>query len=142
MIDVLRALVAIFGISCVLSLSVNWAARALARRLGLVDRPDGHRKLQSHAIPLAGGIAIFVVIVAVIGGLMAVSADWRATVLCHGTLGFGLLLSGSIIVLLGIADDAVGLRGRQKLAGQIIAAGVLVASGLSIERVQILDFHL
>src|SRR5262249_25828587 len=138
----LRALVLIFGISCVLSLIVNWAARGLARRLGLVDKPDGHRKLQSDAIPLAGGIAIFTVIVAIIGGLMAASADWRFTVLNHGTLGLGLLLSGGIIILLGVADHALGLRGRQKLAGQIVAAGVLVASGLSIEKVQLLGIEI
>jgi UDP-GlcNAc:undecaprenyl-phosphate GlcNAc-1-phosphate transferase len=138
----LRALVVIFGISCVLSLVVNWAARGLARRLGLVDKPDGHRKLQSDSIPLAGGIAIFTVIVAIVGGLVAFNEDWRFTVLNHGTLGLGLVLSGSIIVLLGVADDAMGLRGRQKLAGQIIAAGVLVASGLSIEKVQILGMNI
>jgi UDP-GlcNAc:undecaprenyl-phosphate GlcNAc-1-phosphate transferase len=141
-IDVLRALIAIFGISCVFSLLVNWVARGAARRLGLVDKPDGHRKLQSHAIPLAGGIAIFTVIVAVIGGLMAFNADWKATVLHHGRLGFGLLLSGCIIVVLGVADDAWRLRGRQKLLGQIVAAGVLVASGLSIERVQLLGMQI
>jgi UDP-GlcNAc:undecaprenyl-phosphate GlcNAc-1-phosphate transferase len=138
----LRALVAIFGISCVLSLIVNWGARSVARRLGLVDKPDGHRKLQSDAIPLAGGIAIFAVIVAIIGGLMAASPDWRFTVLNHGTLGVGLLLAGGIIILLGVADDARGLRGRQKLAGQIIAAGILVASGLSIEKVQLLGMQI
>src|SRR5260370_374896 len=110
--------------------------------MGLVDRPDGHRKLQSHAVPLAGGIAIFAVIVIMIGGLVAFDPDWRSTVLCHGALGLGLLASGTIIVVLGIADDAVGLRGRQKLAGQIVAAGVLVASGLLIERVQILHWTL
>ena len=138
----LRALFLIFGASSVISLLVNWAARGLARRLGLVDRPDGHRKLQSQAVPLAGGIAIFAVILIIIGGLVAFDSDWRSTVFCHGVLGMGLLASGTIIVSLGIADDAVGLRGRQKLAGQIVAAGVLVASGLLIERVQILHWTL
>jgi UDP-GlcNAc:undecaprenyl-phosphate GlcNAc-1-phosphate transferase len=125
----------------VLSLVVNRAARHAARRFGLVDRPDGHRKLQSQAVPLAGGIAIFVVIVAVIGGLMAFDADWRSTVLCHGALAVGLLIAGTIIVLLGVADDAIGLRGRQKLAGQVVVAAILVASGLSIERVQVLHWY-
>src|SRR4029450_10273853 len=45
-------------------------------------------------------------------------------------------------VLLGVADDAMGLRGRQKLAGQIVAAGGLVASGLSVEGVQVLHYCL
>ncbi len=137
----LRALILIFAGSCVLSLLVHWAARGLARRIGLVDRPDGHRKLQSQAVPLAGGIAIFTVILAVIGGLALFSSDWRSTVLSHGPLGIGLVLSGTLIILLGVADDALGLRGRQKLAGQIVAAGVLVACGLTIERVHLLGWH-
>ncbi len=34
------------------------SGRRLARRCGLVDRPDGHRKLHTQATPLAGGLAI------------------------------------------------------------------------------------
>jgi UDP-GlcNAc:undecaprenyl-phosphate/decaprenyl-phosphate GlcNAc-1-phosphate transferase len=62
-------------------------------------------------------------------------------VLSHGPLGVGLLLSGTLIVLLGVLDDSVGLRGRQKLVGQLFAAGIIVAFGVSIERVQFLQWH-
>ncbi len=137
----LPALILIFAISCLLSLFVNWAARGLAKRAGLVDRPDGHRKLQSQAVPLAGGIAIFAVILAVIGGLVVFDTDWRSTVFSHGPLGMGLLLSGTLIVLLGVLDDSVGLRGRQKLLGQLFASGIMVAFGVSIERVQFLNWY-
>src|SRR5262245_3968882 len=115
----LQALLLVFGTSCVLSLFVNWIARELARRFGLVDRPDGHRKLQDEAIPLAGGLAVFTVTALVIAGLVALDPGWRSTVLCHGALGAGLLAAGIVIVALGVADDCVGLRGRHKLAGQI-----------------------
>lgn len=138
----LQGLFFVFAVSCVLSLSINRAVRELALRLGLVDRPDGHRKLQKQAVPLSGGIAIVVVHVLIIAGLLVFNPDWRSVILCHGNLGLGLLTSGVIIVVVGVADDSVGLRGRQKLAGQALAAGVLVASGLLIERVQIMDWSL
>ena len=138
----LWTLLFIFGTSCALSLAVNWAARELARRAGLVDRPDGHRKLQSQAVPLAGGIAIFVAMLATIAGLVAFNDDWRSIVFRHGSEALGLLAAGSLIILLGILDDSVGLRGRQKLVGQLVAAAVLVACGICIERIEVLGWRL
>ena len=34
-------------------------ARVAALRFGLVDGPDGARKLQKKAVPLLGGVAVF-----------------------------------------------------------------------------------
>ena len=136
------ALLLIFSTSCALSLFVNWAAREWARRVGLVDRPDGHRKLQNQAIPLAGGIAIFVAMLATIAGLVAFNDYWRSTIFFYGSEAAGLLAAGSLIIVLGILDDSVGLRGRQKLAGQLVAASVLVACGICIERVEVLGWNL
>lgn len=133
-------LILIFVTACLLSLLVNWAARGLARRVGLVDRPDGHRKLQSQAIPLAGGLAIFAVTTIIIGGLMAFDDTWRRTVLVHQSEALGLLLASVLILLLGVLDDSIGLRGRQKLLGQIAAASVIVAFGICIKRVSILGW--
>ena len=136
------ALLLIFSSSCLLSLFANWAAREAARRVGLVDRPDGHRKLQSQAIPLAGGIAIFVATLATIAGLVILNDDWRSIVLSHGSEAMGLLAAGSVIIVVGILDDSKGLRGRQKLAGQLLAASLLVASGICIDRVEVLGWRL
>jgi UDP-GlcNAc:undecaprenyl-phosphate GlcNAc-1-phosphate transferase len=132
----------IFIASCAVSLLFNLAAREWARCVGLVDRPDGHRKLQGQAVPLAGGIAIFAAMLGIIAGLMVFDDEWRSVVFYHGSLAVGLLAAGSLIILLGILDDSKGLRGRQKLAGQLVAAGLIVASGLCIERVELLGWRL
>jgi UDP-GlcNAc:undecaprenyl-phosphate GlcNAc-1-phosphate transferase len=134
------ALLVICALSCLVSLALNWAARGLARRAGLVDRPDGHRKIQTQAIPLAGGIAIFATMLTIIAALMAVDPDWRKTVFAHSSEVVGLLVSGAIIVLVGIVDDFIGLRGRQKFFGQIVAAGVLVVFGVCIQRISVLGW--
>jgi UDP-GlcNAc:undecaprenyl-phosphate GlcNAc-1-phosphate transferase len=133
-------LIPIFVASCLLSLLLNWWARGLAGRMGLVDRPDGHRKLQSQAIPLAGGIAIFIVTTAVIAALVIFHPGWRSTVLAHYAEALGLLLGSGLILLLGILDDSIGLRGRQKLLGQFVACSVIVAFGICIKRVNILGY--
>lgn len=133
-------LMLIFVIVCSLSILVNWAGRWLARRVGLVDRPDGHRKLQSQAVPLSGGIAIFAVTVITIGGLMAFDEAWRRIVLAHRPEALGLLLASVLILILGILDDSIGLRGRQKLLGQIAAASVIVAFGICIRKISVLGW--
>jgi len=40
--------------------------------------------------------------------------------------------------LVGLLDDRFGLRGRQKLVGQIIAASLFLLTGLRIESLQLL----
>lgn len=136
----LITLLVAFGASCALSLVTNWCVRGLAQRIGLVDRPDGHRKLQSRAVPLAGGISIFAATTATIGGLIVLVPNWRMTVFLHGPEALGLLAAGILIVVIGILDDWVGLRGRQKLFGQTLAATIVVTFGVCIRRVDVLHW--
>ncbi|MBS0201582.1 MAG: undecaprenyl/decaprenyl-phosphate alpha-N-acetylglucosaminyl 1-phosphate transferase [Planctomycetes bacterium] len=49
----------------------------------------------------------------------------------------GLLLAVIAIVGVGFLDDRFTLRGRQKLAGQVAAAGILIASGLRVEQIHV-----
>lgn len=110
----------------------------LACRLGLVDRPDGNRKLHADAVPLTGGPTVL------ISGILALAA----TLFCYPSLLaptrgdsrflLSLLAASLVIVLVGLCDDRFGLRGRQKLFGQFLAALIMVPSGIMIERVQIL----
>ncbi|GAJ04626.1 unnamed protein product, partial [marine sediment metagenome] len=55
----MNAYAVIFAVSVttgfVLALLVGWAGR----RLGVVDVPDGFRKVHGRSVPLLGGVAIF-----------------------------------------------------------------------------------
>ena len=44
----------------------------------------------------------------------------------------GLLLAGGLIVMIGVIDDRWGVNAIAKLAGQVAAAGVLVANGVQL----------
>ena len=61
------SLLAIFAASLTCSLVLTPVVRSLARRYGLVDRPDGRRKLQAKAIPLGGGLAILLSAMVAVG---------------------------------------------------------------------------
>ncbi|HMP79561.1 MAG TPA: MraY family glycosyltransferase, partial [Pirellulaceae bacterium] len=51
-----------------------------------------------------------------------------------------LLGAGTLIFIVGLLDDRFGLRGRQKLAGQILAVTILVAFGYQVRRVDLAGF--
>ncbi len=111
-------------------------ARRLSLRLGVLDLPDRERKIHTEPVPTLGGLAIFLgVLVGVVVG--ARGAEARAA------LGMGLRppflgeLSGTLLAALfllgaGVLDDARGLRPGTKLLAQLLAAGVLVLSGVEM----------
>jgi UDP-GlcNAc:undecaprenyl-phosphate GlcNAc-1-phosphate transferase len=126
------ALIVSFGLAFLLT---PWA-RSLARRVGLVDRPDGGRKTQREAIPVGGGL---VVLGSVILTLIAVwlVIPWDMATSTVGELWLpGLLIAAVSICLLGLADDFGRLRGRHKLLGQLVVVGIVIASGVVVERIE------
>ena len=107
----------------------------LASRVGLVDQPDKHRKIYERPVPLAGGPTVLIsTTVAIAVTLWLNPGLLEPTVNDVKFLG-ALLVSGGVIVLTGMIDDRYGLRGRQKLAGQILAALVLLPSGIIVGEV-------
>lgn len=124
----------LIGVGAAVTLVLTPLVRTLSVRAGLVDRPGG-RKVHTSEISRLGGIAIF-------GGFMsAVAAAWAAT----RFLGWGgsaspsgvsmpMVMAGiAIMFLVGVLDDVVTLRPAPKLLGQVVAAGVVIASGLRID---------
>ena len=122
-----------------LSLVTTALVRKLALRTGLVDKPDVHRKLHTKITPLGGGIAILVSTAISTGILIVADTTWRTLLTDIRHQIIGLLIASTVIVAIGVLDDFKGLRGRQKLAGQILAAGILIWCGLSIRSIQIFE---
>ena len=112
----------------------------VCRWLGIVDRPDGHRKLHTHAVPLTGGPTVLLSIIVSIAVTKYVFPDLLSA--SDGDVRFLLSLSGAslLIVLVGMLDDRFGLRGRQKLAGQFLAALIMVPSGILIQRIEVFGY--
>jgi UDP-GlcNAc:undecaprenyl-phosphate GlcNAc-1-phosphate transferase len=96
--------------------------RDAAIRFGIVDRPDGNLKSQKEPVAYLGGLAIY------LSFLLALALTVQFS---RETLG--LLLAGSIVVLIGLVDDLGSLKPWTKLAGQAVAVIVLVKSGIYIK---------
>lgn len=107
-----------------LSLMSAPACIRLASRLGMIDEPGGlPHKIHAVATPSAGGMVLLltVLIAGTVSGVL-----WQQPLLS--------ILLGSIIIFgLGIWDDARGLNAITKLAGQFLAALVLLRGGVAVQ---------
>lgn len=119
--------------------------RHTALRFRIVDRP-GLRKMHDAPVPLLGGVAIYLTFNLVI--LINLAVLLRAPQLGfpwleENVLSFlgensirpliGIFAGGAIIFMLGIVDDLKALSPEIKLMGQIVAAFILVLSGIHLD---------
>ena len=93
----------------------------LARKTGALDKPNS-RKVHKKPVPRIGGLGIYISFMISMAAVMA-SGDIAEDVMFQLE---GLMLSGTLIVILGLIDDYTDLPAKVKLVGQIIAACVLV----------------
>ncbi|MGB9791722.1 MAG: glycosyltransferase family 4 protein [Thermacetogeniaceae bacterium] len=104
-----------------LPLAVTPLIRALALRAGAVDRPD-ERKVHREPVPCWGGLGICLGFAAAV--LLSVPLSREVA---------GLLLGGLVALAVGMVDDWRELSPWAKLAGQVAAALVAVAFGITID---------
>lgn len=122
----------VFGLSLAFGLAATPLARWLGHRCGILDHPDGYRKVHKKPIPRSGGVAVYL---AFFGSLAA--AVWLSPAQeLHSCLGADdfrwLLLGATAIFLIGLWDDARGLNARKKLVLLTLVAGGLYAAGFRI----------
>ncbi len=112
-----------------LGLIFTRVARGVAAQLGMVDSPDGRRKIQTDPIPLAGGVAVLVAAVLTLLVIAFADSDVAAALTADLRKSLALLVAAVFIAFVGLADDRFNLRARYKLLGQIAAVLVLVIGG-------------
>jgi UDP-GlcNAc:undecaprenyl-phosphate GlcNAc-1-phosphate transferase len=128
----------IVGLSFVFGLILTPLVRKAALRTGIVDAPDGQRKLHGRTVPLGGGVAVFLAMGLPL--LMGLGLNVGVDQIFQSAPDFmaAAVISSLLIVLIGLADDKFELRGRQKFVGQIVAVFTLVYFGnLGIERIEL-----
>jgi UDP-GlcNAc:undecaprenyl-phosphate/decaprenyl-phosphate GlcNAc-1-phosphate transferase len=101
----------------------------LARRVGAVDSVK-ERGLARAATPLLGGLAIFAAVL--VAALLFVPASSAMK---------GILGGAAVVTVVGALDDWRELSPGAKLAGQTVAALVLVLSGVTVDHVTLPFVH-
>ncbi|MFB4167170.1 MraY family glycosyltransferase [Virgibacillus sp. JSM 102003] len=114
-----------FIISFISTLILVYPTKYFAKRIGVIDLPS-YRKVHKDPTPSMGGFAIFL---GVMMGLLFLTPSHEYFMqICIGAL---------VIIITGVLDDKYTIRPILKLTGQILAAGILIYSGLIIEKITI-----
>ena len=144
-----------------LSLAVGLIAtpivRAIAYRRKIVDKPDDLLKPHGRPVAYLGGLAMFVGLLAGLAGYLLVMPNlagcWRQLTEAMFSLhwrGSGAMppavpplvdnplwqllaiaVACSLITIIGLVDDLRVLKPRQKIYGQLAAAGILLIGGIA-----------
>lgn len=113
-----------FALAFFSSLILTQITIKLAKKYKFVDDPKSHRHpaiLHKKVIPRAGGLPIFLAVVFV--SLLVLPLSQQLV---------GIIAGGLVLVAVGLLDDRRDLPASWKLAAQIGAAIIVVASGVGI----------
>lgn len=117
-----------------LSVTCTAMVRTLARRWGVVDKPDAapDRKRHERPVPLLGGVAIFGAL------LLTVALVWivQPSLFFGGYLLpkhlLGVLSGGLLLVIMGVFDDVRRLSVAPRIVCIAVAALLVIAAGIGI----------
>ena len=99
-----------------------------AHAVGAIDEPR-ERGLSESATPLLGGLAIFAG--TLLAGLIWLPAGFGK----DHQLWHGVLLAAGVITLVGALDDRFEIPPLVKLAGQVVAAVIVVHYGVAVKAI-------
>jgi UDP-GlcNAc:undecaprenyl-phosphate/decaprenyl-phosphate GlcNAc-1-phosphate transferase len=89
----------------------------ISHRWNLVDIPT-ERKIHVQPTPRLGGVAVYA---GFVGSVLmnSILPDWMTAI----------VLAGSLLLLVGVIDDIREVPASSKLVAQLVAAGIVIASG-------------
>lgn len=131
MTDEYQVFILIFLASVGLAVGLGLFIIPLARRLGIVDQPNKERKIHTKPTPLMGGLAIFLAFFIVLYFIrnLILSGDLEIS---HW---LGFFLGGAVLMIGGILDDKYNLSPLKQLMFPILAAILVVAGGVEIQKI-------
>ena len=116
--------------------------RRLALNVGMLDA-TGERRMHDQPKPRIGGIAVYLgfafALFSALGYLIK-TGQFGATGHLHDDLAnlhdvIGLIFGGTLILMVGIWDDVMGMSPRAKLFAQCIVAAISLLYGFQIQYV-------
>lgn len=127
--DLVRSII-LLAIAMVFAFFMTYIITPLVRKLafktGAIDVPKDERRMHKKPIPTMGGLGIFITVI--VGVLVFVTFD-RSVYPKY----VGMLIGALMIVAIGMLDDIYNVKPWIKFGVQVLAALVVVFSGMVIE---------
>ncbi len=133
--DLLFPYVWVFYAAFLVSFFFTPVMRRLAIQWGVVDNPDGLRKIHREPVAYLGGVAVF------LGWISAMAVGtfcqwhigakgWFPELGPNPFIPPVVVAGATMVVLLGLYDDIRGAGPYIKILGQVVAAGALLWAGI------------
>jgi UDP-GlcNAc:undecaprenyl-phosphate GlcNAc-1-phosphate transferase len=119
----------VVGVAALVTFAFSWLVLKLSHRYRLYPKVR-ERDVHTRPTPRLGGVAMFIGIVVAFS--VASQLPRFSLIFSQPLVIWGLIGAALIIVLIGVADDIWDLDWMTKLAGQVIAAWLLAATGTQI----------
>ncbi len=111
------------------ALLATWLCKKIAIKLNIVDRPDNTVKTHKEPVAYLGGIGILAgLLVGILAGVYLLEGQDCYPKALKWLLG--ILAGGSIACVVGVVDDVIDIKPRQKIIGQLVAALALIVAGV------------
>ena len=123
------AYAAVFAVACGVTLAMTPLVGRFARRVGAVVRPDD-RRVHDVPTPTLGGLAMLAGFVAAMA--LASQLDEFDPVFAGSTEPIGVVLAAAVIFGVGLIDDLREVSAPARLAGMVLAGGILSLAGVGI----------
>jgi UDP-GlcNAc:undecaprenyl-phosphate GlcNAc-1-phosphate transferase len=118
-----------FVLSCALAFVLTPPVLVLLERAGILDHPSSARKVHAEPMPVGGGLAIYLAFFVTVFALVPLQDE---PALLSWPQLWGLLGAATLLVAVGLWDDARRLGPALKLTAQILAGLILYGSGFHI----------
>jgi UDP-GlcNAc:undecaprenyl-phosphate GlcNAc-1-phosphate transferase len=119
----------IFLISLCSTFLLTPVVRTFALKIGAIDRPNS-RKIHKNAVPRLGGLAIYLGFVISMAFALLSAYFLRMSINYFPILG--VMLSSTLILLIGFIDDLMGLSAGVKFFFQLAVAFMVIYFGVHI----------
>lgn len=120
--DAVSSYILIAASALLLAVGSTPLMRRAALRFGVTDKPNA-RKIHASPVPLLGGLAIYISFIVA----LLLLGDRR-----YVNEVVGIFVGATVVSLMGVVDDRWGLGSYAKLGGQLVAAAILIYSGVQV----------
>ncbi|NQT22581.1 MAG: undecaprenyl/decaprenyl-phosphate alpha-N-acetylglucosaminyl 1-phosphate transferase [Candidatus Omnitrophica bacterium] len=116
----IQDIIGVFILGAIISYSFTPLVRHIAFKIKLLDHPNIN-KSHAHPIPLLGGLSIYMAF------FLPIIFVYR-----FDAALVSILIGGTVLLLLGIIDDKLGMMPSMKLTGQLLAALIVYKMGIRV----------